>query len=105
MPGAAALALISGGSSAMTGIFSSRADSEEVLAAGWVSVVAGVGAGAAVTGAVAATGAFTLGLAFSLVVFRGCWVVGFEVRGASQLRLVSCCALPFEDLLVPYLQP
>jgi hypothetical protein len=58
----------------MTGIFSSRADSEEVLAAGWVSVV-GVGAVAAVVGAVAVAGAVALGLAFSLAA-AGTWVVG-----------------------------
>lgn len=51
MPGAAALPLISGGSSAVTGIFSSsaRVDSEEVLAAGCVSGTA-VAAGAAGAG-------------------------------------------------------
>jgi hypothetical protein len=56
MPGAAALVLISGGSSAMTVIFSSMM--EEGFGAGWVSV-AGAGAG---------TGAVLAGLMFSLVV-------------------------------------
>lgn len=57
MPAAGALALISGGSSAMTGIFSSmtRADSDEVLVAGGASVAA--------TG----EGTVPLGLVFSLV--------------------------------------
>jgi hypothetical protein len=56
MPGAAALVLISGGSSAMTVIFSSMM--EEGFGAGWVSM-AGAGAG---------TGAVLAGLMFSLVV-------------------------------------
>jgi hypothetical protein len=59
----------------MTGIFSSRADSKEVLTVGWLSVT-GVGAVAAVAGAVAVTGEVTLGLAFSLVAATGWWVVG-----------------------------
>ena len=83
MPGAAALALISGGSSAMTGIFSSRirADSDEALVAGWPSVVGAVTGAAAAAGASA--GAAPLGLTFSLVAGRESWVVGCEGRGAS----------------------
>lgn len=60
MPGAAALVLISGGSSVMTAIFSSttRADSEEVLVAGWTSA------------AVAGAGVMVAGLAFSVATGR-----------------------------------
>jgi hypothetical protein len=81
MPGAAALALISGGSSAMTGIFSSRirADSDEALVVGWTSVA---GTGAAVVGTVA--GAMTLSLVFSLMAELRSWVEGCEGRGASK---------------------
>ena len=86
MPGAAALALISGGSSAMTGIFSSRADSKEVLAAGLVSE-AGVGAVAAVAGAVVVAGSVTVGLTFSLVTGIGALAVGGKWRGASQVMV------------------
>jgi hypothetical protein len=57
MPGAAALALISGGSSAMTVIFSSMME-EGFGAAGWMSVA----------GAGAETGVVLVGLMFSLVV-------------------------------------
>jgi len=59
MPGAADLVLISGGSSDMTGIFSSttRLDSEEILAAGGTSVFDGT----------VVEGAVTFGLTFSLV--------------------------------------
>lgn len=73
MPGAAALVSISGGSSVMTAIFSStmRADSEEVLVAGWASVAA------------AGTGEMAAGLAFSLATGRESWVEGCEGRGAS----------------------
>lgn len=72
MPGAAALPLISGGSSAITGIFSllARADSEDVLAAGWASGTA------IVAGAAGAAGAALTGLVFSLDVGRGSWVEG-----------------------------
>jgi hypothetical protein len=62
MPGAAALVLISGGSSAMTVIFSSMME-EGFSAAGWMSVA---GAGAA-----AETGVVLAGLVFSLVVVVG----------------------------------
>ena len=86
MPGAAALALISGGSSAMTGIFSSRADSKEVLVAGWVSE-AGVGAFAAVAGAVVVEGSVALGLAFSLVAGTGALAIAGKWRGASQVMV------------------
>jgi hypothetical protein len=60
MPGAAALALISGGSSAMTVIFSSMME-EGFGAAGWTSVA---GAGAEI-------GVVLAGLMFSLVVMVG----------------------------------
>jgi len=81
MPGAAALALISGGSSAMTGIFSSRmrADSDEALVVGLTSVTDAGAAAGTVAGAIA------LGLVFSLVAGRGAWVVGCEERGASEV--------------------
>ena len=86
MPGAAALALISGGSSAMTGIFSSRADSKEVFVAGW-GLEAGVGAVAAVAGVVVVAGAVTLGLAFSLVAGIGALAGAGTWRGASQVMV------------------
>jgi len=66
MPGAAALVLISGGSSDMTGIFSStaRLDSDETLAAGGTSVFDDDDAAATVEGAAVL---LLLGLTFSLV--------------------------------------
>jgi hypothetical protein len=89
MPGAAALVLISGGSSAMTGIFSSitaaRLDSEETLAGGRTS---GFEDAAAVE-VVVVGGEVPLGLMFSLVAG---WEAGGAVcdrRGAVHHVLVS----------------
>ena len=82
MPGAAALALISGGSSAMTGIFSSttaRLDSEETLAGGGTSV----GFDDAAAAVVVMEGAVPLGLTFSLVAGWEAWGAVCEGRGAG----------------------
>lgn len=96
MPGAAALPLISGGSSAMTGIFSSsaRVDSEEILAADWVS------------GTAIAAGAALAGLVFSVAAggkscVEGCgWAADvislakfYVCKTYSRYRLIRTCSL------------
>jgi hypothetical protein len=90
MPGAAALVLISGGSSAMTGIFSSitaaRLDSEETLAGDWTSGFEV----AAVVEVVVVGGAVPLGLMFSLVAGWEAWGAICSGRGAGYRASVSC---------------
>lgn len=83
IPGAAGLALMAGGSSAMTGIFSSevRSCSEEVLAA----AVGGSGllSVAAVAGDDAAAAGLPFGLAFSVAEGSVGLMVGGETTGAA----------------------
>lgn len=83
IPGAAGLALMAGGSSAMTGIFSSevRSRSEEVLAA----AVGGSGllSVAAVAGDDAAAAGLPFGLAFSVAEGSVGLMVGGETTGAA----------------------